>query len=230
MSLDFLYEVGDRVLINCEPEGDPEGMWSDEFNKYIGAIGNIISIYERSDEDNSYDLFEVKFESHGDMHQYIFYASSLSKYDSRLVRGSSVRILRRHNSDHGSLDWSEKMDKTIGLYGKIIDVGKKPGEYWNMYKVQTEDQYGTQFLFYYYAHSLMECSSELLEKTPKKQWVLLEDGTIVFRVLKTNPDGTHQLMDKIGRKFESSKLRIKDAPPECTGFEFVKEQPDFFRA
>ena len=228
MSLDFLYEVGDRVLINCEPPDDPEDMWSDGFNNYIGCIGTVVSIYERSDEDNSYDLLEIKFEWSGTVYQYVFYASSLAKHDAKLTRGSSVRILRRHNSDHGSLDWSEKMDKTIGLYGKIIDISKKAGEYWYMYKVQTEDQYGTVF-FYYYAHSIMECAPELLEKTPKKQWVLMEDGTIVFRVIKTNPDGTHQLMDKIGRKFESSKLRIKDAPPECTGFEFVKDQPEFFR-
>lgn len=224
----FEYQKGDRVIIFKSPDEDENDLWSDEFYAYINLHGEITSVYDRCEDNSDYDMFNVKFKHNGNWFEYVFYGNSLVKNDSKFAKGSSVRIIRRHTKKHGDLSWDDAMTDLIGSYGKIIDISRRPGGDPNyIYKIETEYA-GKQQLFWYYRYSIIDCSPDLLEVKLKKQWALSEDGTIVFKILKVNPDKSLKLMDRVGRQFDSTKLRIKDAPPECKGFEFVKDPPNYF--
>lgn len=225
---DFQYEKGDRVIINCEPPEDTHDMWVEEFNRYIGYGGIITSVYERDDENTDYDLLNVAFEYAGNRYEYLFYGISLKQNVSAVTTGSYVRIIRKHTKEQGDMSWADSMNELIGSYGKVIDVSKRPNDRSYIYKVKTEYN-GQKQLFWYYLYSLMECLEEANGDKAAKKWMLSPDGTIVFKVTRVLPDKSLSLIDKVGRTFDSSKLTVIDAPPECKGFEYVKDQPEYFR-
>lgn len=223
----FLYEKGDKVVINCSPPEDENGLWPDEFNKFIGYTGVISSVYDRSEENPEYDTLQVKFDWCGTAYEYLFYACSLKQYNGNLTTGSYVRVTRKHRPEDGEMRWADEMTGLIGSYGKVVDVKKRDGERNYIYKVQIELQ-GKIYLYWYYIYSLIDCVEENIEDKSKK-WMLSEEGTIVFKVVRAQVEGGFTLIDKIGRSFDSTKLRVKDAPKECKGFDYVKDQPDFFK-
>lgn len=224
---DFLYQKGDKVIINAAPPEDENDLWPDEFNKFIGYTGVVSSVYDRSEENSEYDILQVKFDYCGTVYEYLFYAVSLHRYIGNLTTNSYVRIARAFGPEQGKMQWANEMTELIGCYGKVIDVKKRDGEPNYIYKVQTGYR-GRVQLYWYYTYSLVDCVEESAEDKSKK-WMLSEDGTIVFKVVKPQPEGGFTLMDKVGRNFDSNKLRLKDAPADCKGFEYVKDQPDFFR-
>jgi hypothetical protein len=227
MSDVFQYQKGDRVVIYKSPDEDEQEIWSDEFYAYLNLHGEITSVYDTCEDNSDYDMYNVKFKHNGDWLEYVFYGNSLVKNDTKFAKGSTVRIVRRYTKDHGDMGWSDDMTDLIGSHGKLLDITRRPGDMNYIYKVETEYNDKKQ-IFWYYRYSIIDCSPDLLEVKLKKQWVLSEEGTIAYKVLKVNPDKSLKLMDRVGRQFDSTRLRIKDAPPECKGFEFIKDPPNYF--
>lgn len=217
-----MFEIGDRVKVIKKKIVSGIG-WADQMDKAIGEIGTIIEIWNKR---LNVEAYLVKLDRGDELNHtmnYTFPVECLEAEVKSFNKGDIVTIGEKPDGYDNRVFWMEEMDEQVGLDGTVIKIDEKLNV--ALIDCEGENDDGEEFDQFWFPYEYLTIKSRAPQKRgTAEKWYLGMLTNLPFKMIRSE-NGIKILEDVDGELVSSEYLRVVDAPRDCKGFDWRKDEP-----